>query len=159
MDLLEYVLTFIIGIITGVIGLYQFKNQQWGTIVSNSRNIWINDFRNEISIIVATLKMNPSYYSKIFDCEKMEHDDFLKAKKEAISIIYEAEKARARLLTKLNTSNVGNGACTFKLNNLLSLIDFCKPDQNQIDEIIELTKKILEPEWQKVKNEARGKKK
>lgn len=148
----EIIVTFLLGIFTGVIGLYQFRNQQWGKIVSESRNTWINDFRNEISIIVAAIKMKSI-------CTCTSEGDRCKKEEFCLNVFFEAEKARARLLTKLNTNNVNNGVATFMLNDILVSLDFCNDNLNQFEIIIELSKRILEPEWKKVKNEARGKKK
>lgn len=91
------------------------------------------------------------------NCPCTIEDDKSKKEEFCRNVFYEAEKARARLLTKLNTNNVNNGVATFRLNDILISLNFCNDNVNQVEIIIELSKRILEPEWQRVKNEARGK--
>ena len=119
---------------------FQYKDMYSRTVSSN-RMEWINNFREEIGIIVACLK-TPASCAEIF----------------------EAEKARAKLLTRLNmdTSREGN-----ELNAVFSQhleeIDFRSVNsQSESAEVTEcliiLTRDILEPEWQRVKEEAKGRK-
>lgn len=121
MDIWGPIITFLIGVMTLVVGICQFKNQQWGKIVSESRNRWINDFRDEISIIVATLKFVQSNYICL-NINEIENKDLCHTKIEFARIVYEGEKAKARLLTKLNTDNPDNGIATYELDILLRKI-------------------------------------
>ena len=104
--------------------------------ISANRMDWINNFREEIGLIVAAL-----------NCD-------------GADVAYEAEKARASLLTRLNldTSKEGN-EFNGVMADVLNGIDFEKKyvnSKNIADTLIELSRKILEPEWQRVKKETGG---
>ena len=106
--------------------------------ISANRMDWINKFREEIGLIVAALNST-----------KRDGNE-----------IHEAEKARARLLTRLNldTSKAGN-EFNGVMADVLNEIDFEKKSVNSkdiADTLIDLSRKILEPEWQRVKKEAGG---
>lgn len=150
------ILTLIGVIITVLAGLYTFRITNWSKIVSESRNRWINDFRDEIATIVGTIKIINSYLNKNVEKCDCDNSEFILEK------IYHAEVARARLLTKLNTTSIIGNGNNFPLKELLESIKFnClkETDDYIVDEIIDATKKILEPEWRRVKDEARGKSK
>ena len=117
--------------------------------ISASRMEWINNFREEIAIIVATLKTT--------SCKNLKNDEC------AHSTIYSAEKARTKILTRINldTTKRGNEYNTV-LSDIMNNIDFKNPyiDNEPYEKaLIELTRKILEPEWKRVKKEAGGDKK
>lgn len=110
----------LVGVIISVLaGLYTFRITNWSKSVSESRNRWINDFRNEISTIVATLKII-KYCSEKNNGEKCNCNEsyFL------LNKIYQAEASRARLLTKLNTSNIIDNSNNFPLKKILESIKF-----------------------------------
>lgn len=114
--------------------------------ISSSRMEWINNFREEMSTVIAAIEFNGC-------CEI--------ASTEKCDILYDAYKARAKLQTRLNLniSKYGN-EYNQALYDLLNSIDFknCKNSQKTVEQLLTLTRKILEPEWQRVKSEARGKK-
>lgn len=132
------------GIIGGLIGFIaslltiQFNYKKlFAETVSKNRMEWINNFREEIGIIISACKNNNDLPS---------------------DKLFEAEKARAKLLTRLNqdVSKAGN-EYNKRFADLLSKIDFnVSATQQLIDELIKLTRNILEPEWQRVKIEAKG---
>lgn len=116
--------------------------------ISTSRMEWINNFREEVSIIVATVRS----FSDKKNNEK--NDDNFNMH------ILEAEKARAKLSLRLNldTSKPGNEYNRVMLE-VLSDFDFRNPssnDEQKVKILIDLSRKILEPEWKKVKREAEG---
>lgn len=113
--------------------------------VSKSRMDWINCFREEISTIIAALERN-------VDEDK---------KSSTVDYRYEGYKAKAKLRTRLNmdTEKSGN-EYNEALDDILRSLWFDGTDKNNIEEtkemLIELTRDILEPEWQRVKKEAKG---
>ena len=114
--------------------------QLFAQTVSQNRMEWINSFRGEVS--------------EIIDCLKMPFD----RRKE---YVYAAEKARAKLLTRLNMDLSKPGNENNKLlSDCLNGIDFSsrKSYDAEIEELLELTRKVLEHEWKRVKQEAKGKK-
>lgn len=107
--------------------------------ISSNRMDWINNFREEISTIIACLSFNDLG--------------------ERAKYAYDAEKARAKLLTRLNmdTTRLGN-EYNEAMDTVLNSICFecgCT-SQETVKRLITLSRKILEPEWQRVKEEARG---
>lgn len=133
----------------GIIGTFTlvFKYKSlFAENVSKNRMEWINNFREEMSTVIAAIEFN-------LCCEI--------ASTEKCDILYDAYKARAKLQTRLNLniSKCGN-EYNQALYDLLNSIDFknCKNSQKTVEQLLTLTRKILEPEWQRVKSEARGKK-
>ena len=125
---------------------YNYKDL-YARNISTSRMEWINNFREEVAIIIATLRTSPS------ECE---------TDKDGTNYIFEAEKARSKLLTRLNmnTSKLGN-EYNKVMADILNGIDFCNTPTNSdalAETIIDLSRKILEPEWKRVKREAGGRK-
>ena len=129
--------------------------------VSKSRMEWITNFRNEIGIIVAAIKMRNYVLERnccnlengtCSDCEECQ-------KKYYTEIVPRALEAVSTLRTRLNMDitkkgNEYNGS----LDEMLSRIDFYNKNQDDVSEedLIDVTRKILEPEWRRVKDEARG---
>lgn len=131
--------------------------------VSKSRMEWITNFRNEIGIIVAAIRMHNYVLERnccnlengkgtCSDCEECQ-------KKYYTEIVPGALKAVSTLRTRLNMDitkkgNEYNGS----LDEMLSRIDFYNKNQDDVSEedLIDVTRKILEPEWRRVKDEARG---
>ncbi|NLE06907.1 MAG: hypothetical protein GX638_19175 [Crenarchaeota archaeon] len=125
---------------------YNYKDL-YARTVSENRMEWINNFREEIATVAAAVKCGNS----------------LEIRNGDRPLLYEAEKARVRLLTRINmdTSKSGN-EYNKVLSDILSDIDFtkqCKEDKARIDALLDLSRKILEIEWKRVKNEAGGKEK
>ncbi|MDY4429636.1 hypothetical protein [Evtepia sp.] len=129
------------GSLVGILTLrFHYKNLYADT-VSKNRMEWINNFREEVSTIIATLKSSKNY-------SKGNH-------------IYEAEKAKAKLLTRLNQNTSKNGnEYNDVLAEVLAKLNFDQIEDDlddTVDILIDLTRKILEPEWRRVKREAKGK--
>ena len=137
-DFVSGALGGIAGALVSFLGVRFNYRDLYAKTVSNNRMDWINNFREEVGLIVACLK-----------CKKQDE-----------TYIYNAEKARAKLLTRLNqdtgrAGNEYNGVMTEVLNNINFTQNF--PNHNDVaDVLIDLSRKILEPEWQRVKDEAGG---
>ena len=127
----------------GVIITLRFNYQKlFAKTVSQNRMDWINNFREELAIVIAATRR---------PCTD--------------EMLFQAEKARAKLLTRLNqnTSKSGNEYNSVMAQRLEQVTfkskrGFSPPDESVSKELIELSRKILEPEWQRVKREARGQK-
>ena len=163
--------------ILGSILIYKNSCKQiFADNVSKSRMNWIVEFRNEVGIIVATLRLlNKLYKNNKYDSAKENNNN----DNDIYNKIFEAEKARTILLTRLNCDITKEGNEHNKaFSNLLSELNFMILDttqnnnqqstisstqinnveniENTIEQIIKYTKKILEFEWQRVKREAKG---
>ena len=139
------VLGGIIGFIASWLTLKYNYKRLFAETVSSNRMEWINMFRDEFATIVGVICI-------LKNC-KPTSDDYFRE-------ILGAEQARARLLTRLNmhTDRQGNEYNKVFAERLKALV-FCDVKQVSDDDIQKLTElagKILEHEWQRVKNEAKG---
>ena len=131
--------------------------------VSKSRMEWITNFRNEIGIIVAAIKMrNHVIWGNCCGLEagKGECADCKECKKKYYTeTVPEALKAVSSLRTRLNM-NITKKGIEYNgiLDDILSRIDFYEKKKNDVsgEDLISITRKILEPEWGRVKDEDRG---
>lgn len=129
--------------------------------VSKSRMEWITSFRNEIGIIVAAIKMrNYVLEGKCCNLAKGTCADCKECKKKYYTeVVPEALKAVSTLRTRLNMDITKNGNEYHGiLDDMLHEIDFYEKKKNDVSEedLISITRKILEPEWGRVKDEAGG---
>lgn len=145
MEAIESVVTIFTAFVFGGLLTWQFNyHNLFAATVSKSRMDWINCFREEISTIIAALERN------------VDEDE----KRRTVDYRYEGYKARAKLRTRLNmdTERSGN-EYNEALDGILRSLKFDGTDRN-IEEtkemLIELARDILEPEWQRVKKEAKG---
>lgn len=150
----------IAGVLGGAIGFFasfltlRFQYRQlFARTVSENRMDWINRFREELSVIVAVSR-------RVGDRNANGKFKQQSAGSES-DVILEAEQARIKLLTRLNqdvekTGNEFNGVFEQKLK----AIDFAKGiTQGEFDELLDIARKILEFEWRRVKEEAKGEEK
>ncbi len=146
----------IIGVVVGFLGSWlalKFNYKQlFADTVSKNRMEWINNFREELSIVLGTYRA----LHKKGESEKPDHNKPVPKIKPAD--ILKAERTRVKLLTRLNqdtakASNEYNAIFAEKLNS----IDF-NGEYNKVlyDEIVDYSRKILEVEWRRVKKEAQG---
>lgn len=146
-EFLKDVLVELIGVIgvlvTAVISIHILRSQSWGKSVSESRNNWLNQFREKVSVIVGTLATLRITQTD----EAVVNKDILRA--------YEA---KAFLYTYLNTNKYSGNEMNFPLKEMLKGIEFTAKFANNFDEVrfLDMVNLILEAEWQKVKNEAKG---
>ena len=139
---MEELLSGIIGALIGAATTWvtlRFKYRDlFARTVSSNRMDWINSFRNELSVVVAALRTGGKPF--------------------------EAEEARSKLLTRINldTSRPGNEYNAVFLE-WLNKADFKNKNtcykECVAKKLIEISRNILQYEWQRVKEEARGKKK
>ena len=121
--------------------------QLFAQTVSSNRMNWIDNFREEFSIFIGT-----ACYLRNSSCHCKGY------KKEIIT----AERARVKLLTRLNqdTTKLGNEfneVFASRLNDI-NLYAPATITSDKIEALISLSRAILEPEWNRVKREAKGKK-
>lgn len=133
-----------------------YKNL-FAEVVSKNRMDWINNFREELSVFLGTAKfVHDLCLKKCSLCDETKCLD----KAERCKLICDLEKARVKLLTRLNQdiSKDGN-EYNKKFAALISELQIFNTDDDFIDkynEIIKVARGILEPEWVKVKKEAKG---
>lgn len=128
--------------------------------ISKSRMEWISNFREEVSVIIAALNIGIS--QKKHKPQRSRRRTEIKKTYNTNNggYILEAEKARAKLLMRLNMDTAKSGnEYNGVFAKLLKQIDFQKPENNgTAEQLVELSQKILEYEWKRVKREAGGEK-
>lgn len=145
------VLGAFLGFLASALLLRFHYKQLFAQTVSQNRMDWINHFREEFGTVIgyAEMKGTKNLAEKVrkHRCEELRD-----------SSVLEAEKARAKLLTRLNlnTGKLGN-EYNAVFEERLKKIDFSKgATRKEIDELIDISRKILEFEWNRVKEEAKG---
>lgn len=131
--------------------------------VSQSRMAWITSFRNDMGTIVAAVKMRNSIL-KGFCCNvDASKDNYAICepcqKKYYTEIVPEALKAVSVLRTRLNMNILKKGnEYNDILEKMLCDIDFYAKKEGDVsdNDLIDITRKILESEWGRVKDEAKG---
>lgn len=132
-----------------------YKNL-FAEVVSKNRMDWINNFREELSVFLGTAKfVHDCYTNKSSSCMINCQNTGM-----CCELACNAERARVKLLTRLNQdiSKEGN-EYNKKFATLISEFKIFNIDDDFIDkynEIIKVARGILEPEWVKVKKEAKG---
>ena len=157
--------TNIFSVLVGMLGLRLYDyltlrysyDKLFAETISKSRMEWINNFREELSSFIG-------YGRAICSLEKAMKDasDRLEYNVAVLQLRAEAEKARVKLITRLNrdVSKYGNEynlVMEKALGNIdLSVTDCLTGDKYEL--LLDLARKILEPEWKRVKQEAEGRK-
>jgi len=136
----------IFGFIASFLTLRLGYHQLFASTVSSNRMEWINVWRENIS--------------KFLACAEILHTKVKTNDNEKELLGYEKEllEARAMIITRLNTKENDH----VLMYGALTQIDYSPLSQSfyaQQTAIIELARKILKPEWERVKNEAKGKRK
>lgn len=131
-------------IITALISLLIFKAQRYSENVSKERMTWLRQFRDEIEKISMGLKINNHTNCC---CSSLSE--------EKLKYILEAEGARYKLISRLNTNKKKGNLFNLELKNELEKMDFSvKHDEEYMRRIMFLANYILEREWKKVKRES-----
>lgn len=152
----------IIGVVVGFLGSWlalKFNYKQlFADTVSKNRMDWINNFREELSIVLGTYKAL-SYMKIQADKGKPKKPDPNKPiPKIKPADVLKAEQARVKLLTRLNqdTAKASNEYNAIFADKLRSINFYCGYNKKLYNELIDYSRKILEVEWRRVKKEAQG---
>lgn len=142
----------IVGFIASALTLRFSYKQLFAQTVSQNRMDWINNFREELSIVVGTAK----YLNYIHQQNK--YSDIDGNTYQPSEQVLSAEKARVKLLTRLNTNSTKEGnEYNDVFAEMINMLEFTGNDNlSLIKKIEETAKLILEPEWKRVKKEAKG---
>lgn len=153
----------VIGVaITALVSFITLRRQSWQRLVSESRNHWLNEFRNEFSIVVGTIKIiqNKKYngYFEHSFIENVKDNNNGIVSYDYIKMIHEGEIAKAKLLTRLNTNKFQGNEYNFALERILLDLrfEYCYLESFQVSKLHQLVNLILESEWNKVKSESKG---
>lgn len=133
-------------LVTIVLGLttlrFNYKNL-YASTVSNSRNNWINIFRDEISQFLAL--------SDMLRYETFDHDNYL-------NMLKEYHISKNKIIMRLNLNEKRHQE-VYLLINKIAYENVIGDEYKVVKEaLMEVTRDLLKDEWERVKLEAGGKK-
>lgn len=133
--------------VTAAFSVRTAKKESYNKRVTEERIKWLNTMRSLYGTIIAAWKMKRAsvnnYYNPNFDVGFYN------------KMMFEAEKAKAEFISRLNTSKYDTNQYNFQIKDILQRIDFIKGiDEKYMDDYqkgIELmdfyVNKMLEQEW------------
>lgn len=131
------------------------QRESYNKRVTEERIKWLNTMRSLYGTIMAAWKMKSAsvnnYFPPNFDVKFYNE------------MMFEAEKAKAEFLSRLNTSKYETNQFNFQIKDILERIDFIREvPLNRVEELqkgVELmnvyVNKMLEQEWDRSKEETR----
>lgn len=135
------IISIVISLLIGWSSIKYNYCQLFAQTVSANRMDWINVWRESISIFLA--------------CAEVLHNNCSCKSEELIKIEKEMYEARGMIVSRLNLSEEDHTAMLLLIENFT----ICCSDKQFVRQrkaIHALARKILKPEWERVKNEARG---
>ena len=142
-------------IITAVVGIITFKLESRAKRVTEERVKWLNIVRADYSIIMAAYELKKSSINNFREL-KVNKEDYDK-------IMFEAEKARYDLISRLNTNTYEGNEYNYPIKHVLLKMKFVvamdfnsdKPmvNNNDIEKLMKYMNLMLEREWNKSKKE------
>ena len=150
------ILSGLIGAVIGAIGTHltlRFNYKQlYAQTVSSNRMDWINVWRESVSNFLAYAEVLQKHRGDISNRKYSE-----KSKKCLVKYEHEMFKSRAMILSRLNLTENDHVEMMAALENFKIICDDCE-FALQRELVLELARNILKPEWERMKKEAKGKK-
>lgn len=155
--MLEALFGFMGGLIASLITVWVARIKNYGEIVSERRNIWLNEMRNNISRMLA--------YKKAIDCVEEEikpqtqpqTQPQTKTKgglfEKKVKLEKEYELAKNEVLIRLNLTEGKHQLLKAAIEEFDTQDDY---DSIAAEKILEISRGLLKDEWEKVKKETKG---
>lgn len=155
--MLEALFGFMGGLIASLITVWVARIKNYGEIVSERRNVWLNEMRNNISRMLA--------YKKAIDCVEEEikpqtqpqTQPQTKTKgglfEKKVKLEKEYELAKNEVLIKLNLTEGKHQLLKAAIEEFDTQDDY---DSIAAEKILEISRGLLKDEWEKVKKETKG---
>lgn len=155
--MLEALFGFMGGLIASLITVWVARIKNYGEIVSERRNIWLNEMRNNISRMLA--------YKKAIDCVEEEikpqtqpqTQPQTKTKgglfEKKVKLEKEYELAKNEVLIRLNLTEGKHQLLKAAIEEFDTQDDY---DSIAAEKILEISRSLLKDEWEKVKKETKG---
>lgn len=142
----------LVGFVASFLTLRFNYKQLFAETVSSNRMEWINVWRENISKFLACAEAIGYMQSKNV---KKSCDSFCKNDDKEFEYTKEFYQSRAMIVSRLNLTEELHKAMHIAIYevNLTNLGNFSQ----QRELILQIARQILKPEWERVKNEARGK--
>lgn len=151
--MLEALFGFMGGLIASLITVWVARIKNYGEIVSERRNVWLNEMRNNISRMLA--------YKKAIDCVeeeiKPQPQPQTKTKgglfEKKVKLEKEYELAKNEVLIRLNLTEGKHQLLKAAIEEFDTQDDY---DSIAAEKILEISRSLLKDEWEKVKKETKG---
>lgn len=153
--MLEALFGFMGGLIASLITVWVARIKNYGEIVSERRNVWLNEMRNNISRMLA--------YKKAIDCVEEEikpqpqTQPQTKTKgglfEKKVKLEKEYELAKNEVLIRLNLTEGKHQLLKAAIEEFDTQDDY---DSIAAEKILEISRSLLKDEWEKVKKETKG---
>lgn len=159
--MLEALFGFMGGLIASLITVWVARIKNYGEIVSERRNVWLNEMRNNISRMLA--------YKKAIDCVEEEIKPQPQTKPQTktqtktktkgglfekkVKLEKEYELAKNEILIRLNLTEGKHQLLKAAIEEFDTQDDY---DSIAAEKILEISRSLLKDEWEKVKRETKG---
>ena len=153
--MLEALFGFMGGLIASLITVWVARIKNYGEIVSERRNVWLNEMRNNISRMLA--------YKKAIDCVEEEIKPQPQTKPQTktkgglfekkVKLEKEYELAKNEILIRLNLTEGKHQLLKAAIEEFDTQDDY---DSIAAEKILEISRSLLKDEWEKVKKETKG---
>ena len=147
--MLEALFGFMGGLIASLITVWVARIKNYGEIVSNRRNVWLNEMRDNISKMLACKKAMKD--EKKGSTNQITINCGLPEKKEELEKEYEL--AKNEVLIRLNLTEGKHQLLKAAIEEFDAQDDY---DSIAAEKILEISRSLLKDEWEKVKEETKG---
>ena len=151
--MLEALFGFMGGLIASLITVWVARIKNYGEIVSERRNIWLNEMRNNISRMLANKKAIDCIEEEI----KPQTQPQTKTKgglfEKKVKLEKEYELAKNEVLIRLNLTEGKHQLLKEAIEEFDTKDDY---DNIAAEKILEISRSLLKDEWEKVKKETKG---
>jgi hypothetical protein len=146
----------VVGVLVTCVVTYKIsKKSEWCGLVSKNRMDWIISFRSNISKMLA----NGKCIFRFGENDSVKSKEKIKGKNNLISLHICYEQAKDEILSRLNLKEYLHTELKGEIERLDLLIekgDDISDLESVESEILDTTRKILKPEFERVKREAKG---
>lgn len=147
--MLEALFGFMGGLIASLITVWVARIKNYGEIVSERRNVWLNEMRDNISRMLACKKAMKD--EKKGSTNQVTINRGLLEKKEELEKEYEI--AKNEVLIRLNLTEGKHQLLKEAIEEFDTKDDY---DSIAAEKILEISRSLLKDEWEKVKRETKG---
>lgn len=142
--------------ITAIVSVYSLKKESYNKRVTEERIKWLNKRRELYGTIMAAWKLKKEHINNPNEYNNSNNFKGFYAKKR-----FEAERAKAEFISRLNTSTYSGNEYNFYIKEVVQEMNFINEiKENELKELDDKIKKMqvyvnkrLEQEWQRSKEE------
>ena len=154
-SIISSILAFVGTFLTIFLSVKKVSKDYYNRSITQERIKWLNKMRSDFGIVMAAWNLKQSGTNNYYNPQI--NKDFYDEK------MFEAEKAKAEIISRLKTSKLEDNEFNLSIKVTLYKINFIKEmtmeEMNQMEDEIELMRinmnNMLEAEWEKSKEEAR----